>query len=336
MLDRVIHWARHNRLVVLALTMLLLVWGTYTTLRMPVDVFPDLTAPTVTVLAEAHGLAPEEVETLVTLPIETAMNGATGVRRVRSSTAPGIAIVWVEFAWGTDIFRARQLVNEKLQLAQAGLPPELPLPVLAPVSSIMGEIMFIAMKSEPGSGQTMLDVRSAADWVVRRRLLAMPGVSQVIPIGGGVKQYQVRVDPAKLRARGLALSQVADALKASNHNASGGVLVSGGQEYLIRGLGRIQSITDVRDAAVTVRDGIPIHVGDVAEVSIGPAYTRGTGSLNARPAVVLAIQKQPDANTLELTRRVDAALVEIQAALPAGITIDRQNFRQADFISLAI
>ncbi|MFN3430702.1 MAG: efflux RND transporter permease subunit, partial [Candidatus Sericytochromatia bacterium] len=180
MLDRIIAWSLGNRLLVIALSVVLIVWGTWTTLRMPVDVFPDLTAPTVTVLAESHGLAPEEVETLVTYPIETAMNGATGVRRVRSSTATGIAVVWVEFEWGTDIFRARQLVNEKLQLAQAALPSDLPPPVLAPVSSIMGEIMFIALKAE-GSGMTaenaqvsMLDVRSAADWVVRRRLLALP------------------------------------------------------------------------------------------------------------------------------------------------------------------
>jgi CzcA family heavy metal efflux pump len=208
--------------------------------------------------------------------------------------------------------------------------------VLAPVSSIMGEIMFIAMKPEPGSNISMIEVRSAADWVVRRRLLAMPGISQVIPIGGGVKQYQVRVDPAKLQARGLALSQVADALKASNHNASGGFLVQGGQEYLIRGLGRLQSLNDARDAVVATQNGIPVRVGDVATVTVGPATKRGEGSLNGRPAVVLAIQKQPDANTLALTRRVDAALTEIQAALPPGITIDRENFRQADFISLAV
>lgn len=335
MLDRIIAWSLGNRLLVIALSVVLIVWGVWTALRMPVDVFPDLTAPTVTVLAESHGLAPEEVETLVAFPIETAMNGATGVRRVRSSTATGIAVVWVEFEWGTDIFRARQLVNEKLQSAQASLPADLPPPVLAPVSSIMGEIMFIGMTAE-GSQASMLDVRSAADWVVRRRLLTLPGISQVIPIGGGVKQYQVLVDPAKLQARGVALTQVADALGRSNRNVSGGFYQHGGQEYLIRGLGRVQTPDDVRRVTVAVKNGIPIHVGDVADVTVGAAIKRGEGSINGRPGVVLAILKQPDANTLELTKRVDGALDEIEKSLPAGITIDRQNFRQADFISRAV
>lgn len=334
MLDRIIQWALSNRLLVLALAAALLIGGTWTASRMPVDVFPDLTAPTVTVLAEAHGLAPEEVESLVTFPIETAMNGATGVRRVRSSTAAGISVVWVEFEWGTDIFRARQLVNEKLQLAQANLPEDLPPPALAPVSSIMGEIMFIGMKGDDRA--TAMDVRSAADWVVRRRLLALPGVSQVIPMGGDVKQFQVLVDPAKLQARGLSLTQVADAVSRSNRNVSGGFYVSGGQEYLIRGLGRVQGPEDVSAAVVALGNGAAVRVGDVAEVVVGPALKRGVGSLNGEPAVVLAILKQPDANTLELTERVDLALDEIQASLPQGITIDRHNFRQSDFIARAI
>lgn len=334
MLDRIIHWSLHHRLIVLALAAALLVGGTLTTLRMPVDVFPDLTAPTVTVLAEAHGLAPEEVESLVAFPIETTMNGATGVRRVRSSTSTGIAVIWVEFEWGTDIFRARQLVNEKLQLAQASLPPDLPPPVLAPVSSIMGEIMFIGMTAKDET--SMLEVRSAADWVVRRRLLSVPGVSQVIPIGGGVKQFQVVVDPAKLHARGLSLGQVVETLKESNRNVSGGFFVEGGQEYLIRGLGRVAGPQDVAAAVLTVQNGIPVRVGDVAEVAVGPAIKRGEGSVNGEPAVVLAILKQPDANTLELTKRLDQVLDEIQTSLPQGIVIDRQNFRQADFISRSV
>lgn len=331
MLDRIIDWSLRNRLIVLALAAILVVWGTWTTTRMPVDVFPDLTAPTVTVLAEAHGLAPEEVESLVTFPIETAMNGATGVRRVRSSTATGIAVVWVEFDWGTDIFRARQLVNERLQLASAGLPPDLPPPALAPVSSIMGEIMFIGMK-----GQDELSVRSAADWVVRRRLLAVPGVSQVIPIGGGVKQYQVLIDPAKLATRQVPLDRVINTLKRSNRNVSGGFYVEGGQEYLIRGLGRIQGPQDLSSIVLAGGSSGPVRLADVAEVTVGPAIKRGEGSVNGEPAVVLAILKQPDANTLELTKRVDTALDDIQASLPAGVTIDRQNFRQADFISRAV
>jgi CzcA family heavy metal efflux pump len=333
-LDRIIRWSLRYRLVVLTLAALLLGWGTFIALRLPVDVFPDLTAPTVTVLAEAHGFAPEEVESLVTFPLEAAINGATGVRRVRSSTSAGLAVVWVEFEWGTDIFRARQLVGEKLQLASAALPPDLPLPVLAPVSSIMGEIMFIGMRGDERASP--LEVRSAADWVVRRRLLALPGVSQVIPIGGGVKQYQVLVDPGALSARGVSLSEVADGLRRSNRNVSGGVYHEGGQEYLIRGLGRIQGVDDIAQVVVGLRGGLPVRVGDVAEVVLGAAPKRGEGSINATPAVVLAILKQPDANTLALTRRVDRALDEIQTALPAGITIDRRNFRQADFISLAV
>ncbi|MBM3269868.1 MAG: efflux RND transporter permease subunit [Candidatus Sericytochromatia bacterium] len=334
MLDKLIAWSLNNRLVVLALAALILGWGSFAASRMPVDVFPDLTAPTVTVVAEAHGLAPEEVESLITFPIETAMNGATGVRRVRSSTATGIALIWVEFAWGTDIFRARQLVTEKLQIAQAALPPDLPPPVLAPVSSIMGEIMFLGLVGDAGTSP--LDVRSAADWVVRRRLLALPGVSQVVAIGGGVKQIQVVVDPARLQARAVGLGEVVDALRESNRNVSGGFYVGTGQEYLIRGLGRVQDAADVGAAVVAVHDGGPVRVRDVADVVVGPALKRGEGSIRGRPAVVLAIQKQPDANTLELTRRLDRALGDIQTSLPRGIAIDRKNFRQADFISLAV
>ncbi len=334
MLDALIRFSLANRLVVLALAVALLLWGGWTAARMPVDVFPDLTAPTVTVLAEAHGLAPEEVESLVTFPIETAMNGAPGVRRVRSSTAAGVAVVWVEFEWGAEIYRARQLVSEKLQLAAAALPQDLPAPVLAPVSSIMGEIMFIAIE---GQGQaTPMDVRGAADWVVRRRLLAVPGVAQVIPIGGEVKQYQVRADPAKLRARGLGLEQVAAALRGSNRNVSGGFLVEGGQEYLIRGLGRVTSPSDVAAIVVATGAGGPVRVGDLAEVAVGPAVKRGEGAYNGKPAVVMAILKQPDANTLGLTGRVDATLDEITQALPPGVTIRRENFRQADFIGRAV
>ncbi|MFP5502482.1 MAG: efflux RND transporter permease subunit, partial [Candidatus Sericytochromatia bacterium] len=335
MLDSAIRWSLKHRLLVLALAALLILTGTWTALKMPVDVFPDLTAPTVTVITEAHGLAPEEVESLVTFPIETAVNGAAGVRRVRSSTAPGVSVIWVEFGWGTDVYRARQLVTEKLQLASAVLPEELPPPVLAPISSIMGEIMFIGMHSTDPA-VSMLEVRSAADWVVRRRLLATPGVSQVIPIGGGVKQFQVLVDPARLRSRGVSLARVADTIRDSNRNVSGGVFTEGGQEYLIRGLGRVEGTRDIASAVVAVKNGVPVRVGDVADVVIGPAFKRGEGAVNGEPAVVLAILKQPEANTLELTQRVDAVLTEVEPSLPAGVAIDRRNFRQADFITRAV
>jgi CzcA family heavy metal efflux pump len=334
MLDRVIRWSIHNRLLVLAAAGLLLVAGTITAARMPVDVFPDLTAPTVTVLTEAHGMAPEEVETLVTFPIEISVNGATGVRRVRSSTSQGISIVWVEFDWGTEIFRARQIVNEKLQLVAASLPQGAGPPVLAPISSIMGEIMLIAVTGEENVSQ--MDIRSIADWTVRRRLLAVPGVSQVIPLGGEVKQYQVLVYPARLAAYEVSLDDVMRAAGSSNVNASGGVFMDAGQEYLIRGTGRVRSVDDIGATVIAVRAGTPVLIRDVADVQIGPAVAIGRGSANAAPAVILTVQKQPDTNTLELTARIDETLAEIEATLPAGMHINRGIFRQADFIETAV
>lgn len=334
MLDAVIRWSIRNRLLVLAAAALLLVAGTITAVRMPVDVFPDLTAPTVTVLTEAHGMAPEEVETLVTFPIETAVNGATGVRRVRSSTSQGISIVWVEFDWGTDIYRARQIVNEKLQLVGGALPTGAGPPVLAPISSIMGEIMLIAITGAEGTSE--MEMRSVADWTVRRRLLAVPGVSQVIPLGGEVKQYQVLVDPARLSAYDLTLADVVAAAEGSNVNASGGVFMDGGQEYLIRGTGRVQAVQDIGATVVAVREGTPVLISDVAEARIGPGVPIGRGSANAAPAVILSVQKQPDTNTLDLTERIDETLADIEATLPAGLEINRGIFRQASFIETAV
>jgi len=332
-MDRIIRWSIRNRLVVVLASLAVLAYGTVTALRMPVDVFPDLTAPTVTVITEAHGLAPQEVETLVTFPIETAVNGATGVRRVRSASATGISIVWVEFDWGTDKYIGRQIVNEKLQLAAATLPRDVGAPTLAPISSIMGEILFIAVRSER---HTPMEVRDVADWTIRRRLLAMSGVAQVIPIGGEVRQYQVKVDPERLRAFDVTLEQVNDALGESNANSTGGFFTRGGQEALIRGVGRITSVRDVEQTAVTVRDGVPVVIGQLGQVTIGAAIKRGEGSSNAQPAVVLGIQKQPGANTLALTERIDRELAAIQATLPAGMTIERDKVRQADFIETAV
>ncbi|MBA2669820.1 MAG: efflux RND transporter permease subunit [Gemmatimonadetes bacterium] len=334
MLDNIIRWSLRNRLFVVIAASVLLLAGAYTAWRMPVDVFPDLTAPTVTVLTEAHGMAPEEVETLVTFPIETAVNGATGVRRVRSSTSQGISIVWVEFDWGTEIFQARQIVTEKLQLVANQLPDGVPPPLLAPISSIMGEIMLVAITGE--DQVTQMDMRSMADWTVRRRLLAVPGVSQVIPIGGEVKQYQVLVNPDRLRAYGVSLADVLHAAESSNTNASGGVFMDRGQEYLIRGIGRVQNLRDIEQTVVAVRSGVPVLIGDVAEVRIGAATKLGEASLDASPAVILSVQKQPDTNTLELTDRIDETLDQIQASLPAGMEIHRGVFRQAEFIETAV
>ncbi len=332
MLSRLIAWSLHNRVLVLAAAALLLVAGSWTAARMPVDVFPDLTAPTVTVLTEAHGMAPEEVEALVSFPIETGVNGATGVRRVRSSTAQGISVVWVEFEWGTDIFRARQIVSEKLQTVASALPNGISAPVLAPVSSVMGEIMMIGLTGT----QSPQDLRTVADWTLRRRLLAVPGVAQVIPIGGEVKQYQVLADPARMLATGVTLDEVLRAAAGSNQNAAGGVYMDRGQEYVIRGLGRIRGAAEVEQTVVAVRGGVPVLLSQVADVVVGPAPKYGDGSVNAEPGVVLAVQKQPGANTLELTRRIEGELAEIQRTLPEGMTIRSELFRQASFITVAI
>ena len=332
-MNRLISWSLANRVIVLALALAVLFGGTVVAVRMPVDVFPDLTAPTVTVITEAHGMAPEEVETLVTFPLEAAVNGAAGVRRVRSSSATGISVVWVEFAWGTNVYQARQVVNEKLQLARAVLPPEVESPILAPISSIMGEIMLISLTSETHSP---LELRSTADWVIRRRLLAVPGVSQVIPIGGSVKQYQVLLSPERMAAYGVSLTEVTEAVRTTNQNTSAGFYVEGDQEYLIHGVGRVRRPAEIAQTVVAMHDEQFVFVHQVAEVQTGPALTRGAGAAQGKPAVILSLQKQPGANTLTLTHALDQTLAAIQRSLPAGMRINAHIFRQADFIALAI
>jgi len=333
MFDRLVRWSLENRLLVVIGAALVLAGGGFVAATTAVDVFPDLTAPTVTVLTDAHGMAPEEVETLVTFQIETTVNGANGVRRVRSSSAQGISIVWVDFDWGMDIFRARQIVTEKLQLAATQLPEGVDAPVLAPITSIMGEILLVGL-SAPDSLQ--MEARTLADWTIRRRLLALTGVAQVVPIGGQVKQYQVAVRPERLRAYDLSLQDVLRAASESNRNATGGVYRSGGQEVLIRGLGRARSVDEIGETVIATRSGVPILLRDVADVRIGPKVRFGTASVNGTPAVLLSVQKQPRANTLELTRRIDQELDALEAELPAGIRFERGIFRQADFIELAV
>ncbi len=332
MLNALIAWALHHRAVVLAGAALLLLAGGWSASRMPVDVFPDLTAPTVTVLAEAHGMAPEEIETLVTLPIETAMNGATGVRRVRSSTARGISVIWVEFDWGTDILRDRQIVTERLQTVTSTLPDGVAMPQLAPVSSVMGEVLMIGLTG----GANEMALRDAADWVVRRRLMAVPGVAQVIPIGGEVREYQVLVDADRLRATNTSLHDVLAAAAGASRSASGGIYVDRGQEVAIRGLGRARTTEELGLAVVRVQGGAPILLRDVATVQVGPAPRLGTGSVDGTPGVVLSVQKQPGASTVALTDAIMVELDAIRAALPDDITIHDNLFRQADFIDVAI
>src|SRR5215510_8909310 len=331
MLNKIIQWSIRNRLIVLVAAAVLLIYGGIVAVRAPVDVFPDLTAPTVTILTESHGMAPEEVESLVSLPIEAVMNGTAGVFRVRSNSAAGISIVFVEFSLGTDIYRARQLVTEKL--AQVRLPSGIRPPVLGPISSTMGEILLISMTSRTTSA---MDLRSLADWVVRPRLLGVPGVAQVMIIGGESKQFQVLIDTAKLRDYGLTLQQVMAAVGGSNVNSSGGFLERPTDEYLIRARGRVNSLEDLAESVIVVKNGAPVLVKNVATVQLGPALKRGDGSFNMRSDVVATIQKQPNANTIDVTKQIETALASLKPTLPEDVTIETKAFQQATFIERAI
>src|SRR5687767_2801601 len=328
-----VQWSIAHHRLVLALSVLLAAAGWWAVRDMPVDVFPDLTAPTVTILTEGHGMAPDELETLVTFPVEASMNGASGVRRVRSATAVGIAVVWVEFDWGTDIFQARQVVAEKLSLAGAGLPPQVERPVLAPVSSIMGEILFFAISSDH---EDPLTLRTIADTTVRRRLLAVPGVSQVTPIGGAERQFQVIAHPDALRANAVSLTELLNAARGASQNTSAGIYTEGAQEYVLEAIGRVRTAEELGETVVALRGGRSVLVRDVADVREGAAFKRGEGSRNGKPAVIVGVMKQPGANTVELTARLDGELDILQKELPQGMTIDRRIFRQSDFIEVAV
>lgn len=330
MIDAIIRWSLNNRFVVILAAIGLMVWGVVRMQQMPVDVFPDLTAPTVTVVSEAHGMAPEEVEQLITFPVESALNGASGVRRVRSSTSVGLSVVWVEFDWGQDIYTARQIVSEKLQLVQSQLPPQVDPPILAPISSIMGEISFIGLHSET---HTPEQLRTLADWDVRRRLLAVPGVSQVVPIGGDVKQFQVQVRPLDLVRHDVSLGEVLEAVAQTNENTSAGFYEHAGREHLLYGIGRVQDISDIGSTVIRARhEDSPLRVDDVADVLIGAGIKRGDGGVSGKPGVVLGIQKQPGVNTVELTNRLDETLGQIERGLPKGVVLEKNLLRQADFI----
>lgn len=333
MIATIIRNSLSNRLFVLVAAGLLLLWGGWQTSRMPVDIFPDLTAPSVVVVAEAHGMSPTEVENLVTFPIETAVNGSPGVRRVRSISSVGLAVITVEFAWGMDILQARQIVAEKLQVARASLPPDLSPPQMTPAASVMGEIMFIALTSEVHGG---MELKSTADWVLRRRILAVPGVAEALTIGGEEKQYQVTLVPERLASYRVTMDEVLRSLRETNQNVPAGFYKEGGQEYLIQGIGRIQTVEDIGETVVAMRAGQAVLVRHLGEVAIGAGIKRGTAAHNGKPAVILAIQKQPGANTLELTERLDETFATLQASLPQGMKIENHIFRQADFIDRAI
>jgi CzcA family heavy metal efflux pump len=332
-MKRIIQWSIDHHWIVIGLSVLLLLAGMWTARQMPIDVFPDLTAPTVTILTEGHGMAPEEMESLVTFPIESAINGASGVRRVRSATAVGIAVVWVEFDWGTNIFLARQLVSEKLSLVSGALPPQVERPILAPVSSIMGEILFFAISSDT---EDPLTLRTLADTTVRRRLLAIPGVSQVTPIGGAERQFQVIANPAALRANKVSLTELLTSVRGASQNASAGIYTEGSQEYVLEAIGRVRSPEEIGDTVVALHGERSVLVRDLADVREGAAFKRGEGSRSGKPAVIVGVQKQPGANTIEVTERLDRALDTLQQELPKGMTIDRRIFRQSDFIEVAV
>lgn len=334
MLNAIIRTALRYRLVTIALAVILTGYGSYVLYHLPIDVFPDLNRPRVTVMVEAPGLAPEEVETLITFPLESVLNGATGVQAVRSSSGVGLAVIYVEFDWGTDIYIDRQIVAEKLALAADRMPRGLR-PQLAPIASIMGQIMHIGMWSE-GAKTDPMEVRTLADWVVRQRLLTVPGVAQVITMGGGRKQFQVLVNPELLVTYDVTLQDVERAVGASNANATGGYLNIGANEYLVRGLGRLRSLDELNDIVVKTDNERPVLLRQVARIIEGAQVKRGDSSVNGNPAVILTISKQPGVDTRTLTNRITAALADLKPSLPADIRINAEVYQQKGFIELSI
>lgn len=338
MFNWVVKNSLHNRLFVFAIAALLLVYGAIVAWRTPVDVFPDLNKPLVTVLTEAGGMAPEEVEQLVTFPLETALNGTPGVSRIRSTSGVGLSILYAEFDWGTDVYRNRQLVAERLALVRERLPAEVT-PVMGPVSSIMGEVMLIALPLSVADGRPAADpmqAREYADFVLRPRLLSIPGVSQVIPIGGDVRTLRVEPDTARMAQFGVTLGQVEQALKGFAGNAGGGFIDLNSREYLIRHIGRTNRVEDLQGMAVAWKEGRPIQLRQVAQVRYAPAMKRGDAGYNGAPAVIVSVQKQPAADTVALTRAIETALAGMQQGLPAGLAPPKVLFRQADFIEASI
>lgn len=334
MLNKIIHFALNNRLVVLVGAVLLLFGGFYTAKNMEIDVFPDLNAPTVVIMTEARGMASEEVERLVSFPIETAVNGATDVRRVRSSSTTGFSVVWVEFDWGTDIYKARQIVTEKLTALGDALPENVGQPTLGPQSSIMGEIMIVGLSADSTS---LLDLRTLADWTIRPRLLSTGGVAQVAVIGGDIKEYQILLDPGRMKHYNVSMDEVLTVVRNMNQNAAGGVLYEYGSEYIVRGVMQSTDVNELGKAVIKRMGDNPILVSDVAEVKIGAkAPVLGVASERTKPAVLMTITKQPNTNTIELTDKLDASLLELQKNLPSDVKITTDVFRQERFINNSI
>ena len=334
MLNKIIYYSLHNRLVILVCALLLMIWGTYTAFNTDVDVFPDLNAPTVVIMTEANGMAPEEVERLVTFPVETAVNGAMDVRRVRSSSTTGFSVVWVEFDWGTDIYRARQIVSEKLAVLGESLPENVGKPTLGPQSSILGEMMILGLTADSTS---LLDLRTIADWTIRHRLLSTGGVAQVAVIGGDIKEYQILLDPARMKHYGVGLNEVLDVCRNMNRNANGGVLYEFSNEYIIRGVLSTSKAEEIAQGVVKTVNEYPVTLGDIATVKIGGKSPKlGTASERTKPAVLITVTKQPDTSTEKLTEKLDEIVVDLRKNLPADVHVSTDIFRQSHFIDNSI
>ncbi|MFT7157620.1 MAG: CzcA family heavy metal efflux pump [Parvicella sp.] len=333
MLNKILSLSLSNRVFVLFGVLLLSITGVYIAKTMNVDVFPDLSAPTVTILTEAHGMESEEVEKLVTYQLETAMNGSPNVRRIRSSSAAGFSIVWIEFEWGTDIYKARQIVSERIPQVQENLPLGVGTPTLAPISSIMGEVMLLGISSDSLSPK---EIRTLADWTIRPRIKSVVGIANVIVIGGEYKQYQVFANPEKLKFHKVSITELLEKVKESNVNAPGGIINQYGNQFILKGNGRAYDVEHIEEAVIKQFNGKTIKIKDVATVQIGAADKIGDASLNGSPAVVLTIAKQPDVNTLELTKKLDAVIADLRKTLPSSVNINSHIFRQSDFIEASI
>ena len=334
MLKSILRYSLTNRLVVILIALAITIFGWLTIKSLEVDVFPDLTAPSVAILTESPGLAPEDVERQITFPIETAMNGASDVRRVRSTTTLGFSIVWVDFDWGMDIYKARQIVSEKLMLIQEDLPENTNLPFMAPQTSIMGEIILIAVYSETVDP---MDLRTLVDWEIAPRLLAINGVSQVVTMGGDVKEYQIQLNPLKMAHYHISLAEVMDVTKDMNLNTSGGIINQHGQEYIIRGIAQTNQLEMISQTLVKTRNGIPILLGQIADIELGSHIPKvGESYYNGERSVVMTVLKQPSGNTIEITESVNEAVAELRATLPPEISVNDHVFRQADFIKTSV
>ena len=334
MLNKIIHFSLHNRLLVLVASVLLLIGGTYTAFHTEVDVFPDLNAPTVVIMTEAGGMAAEEVEQLVTFPIETAVNGATGVRRVRSSSTTGFSVVWVEFDWDNDVYLARQIVSEKIAAVGESLPEYVGNPTLGPQSSILGELLIVGLTADSTS---MLDLRTIADWTIRPRLLSTGGVAQVAVLGGDIKEYQILIHPERMRHYGVTLGEVMEVTRSMNQNTNGGVIYEYGNEYIVRGVISTDEIQKMKRTMVKYVEGDPVMLEDVADVQIGAQQPKlGLASEKGKPAVLITVTKQPNTGTIELTEQLEAALKDLQKNLPPDVKVSTDIFRQSRFIENSI